>query len=243
MAGIVLIAAGLGFLGMGAQPPSPEWGAMVSSGRDYFSINSGSRRCRALAIFMVSLGFNLLGDGLRDVFDPKERSQGVTPACSAGILRMTEAPLLQVEDLHVSYQGRVGPVPAVRGISFALGRERLGIVGESGSGQIDDRPRHPGPPAAQRHGDSKQLRLHDTDLLQCQRARPCATSAAGASRWCCRIRNSRSIPVMTVGRQIAESYRVHTARSPRRRRSARRWRCWKPCASTTRNASIDLYPA
>ena len=71
MAGIVLIAAGLGFLGMGAQPPSPEWGAMVSNGRDYILDQFWVATMPGAAIFVVSLGFNLLGDGLRDVFDPK----------------------------------------------------------------------------------------------------------------------------------------------------------------------------
>jgi len=71
MAGIVLIAAGLGFLGMGAQPPSPEWGAMVSNGRDFILDQFWVATLPGAAIFVVSLGFNLLGDGLRDVFDPK----------------------------------------------------------------------------------------------------------------------------------------------------------------------------
>ena len=71
MAGIILTAAGLGFLGLGAQPPTAEWGAMVSSGRDVILDQWWVATIPGLAIFIVSLGFNLLGDGLRDVFDPK----------------------------------------------------------------------------------------------------------------------------------------------------------------------------
>jgi len=71
MSGIILTAAGLGFLGLGAQPPTPEWGAMVSSGRDVILDQWWVATIPGLAIFIVSLGFNLLGDGLRDVFDPK----------------------------------------------------------------------------------------------------------------------------------------------------------------------------
>jgi peptide/nickel transport system permease protein len=71
MAGIILIAAGLGFLGLGAQPPAPEWGLMVSSGRDYLLDQWWVATMPGLAIFVVSFGFNLLGDGLRDVFDPR----------------------------------------------------------------------------------------------------------------------------------------------------------------------------
>ena len=71
MAGIILTAAGLGFLGLGAQPPTAEWGAMVSTGRDVIFDQWWVATIPGLAISIVSLGFNLLGDGLRDVFDPK----------------------------------------------------------------------------------------------------------------------------------------------------------------------------
>lgn len=71
MAGIILTAAGLGFLGLGAQPPSPEWGAMISSGRKFLLDQWWVATIPGIAIFVVSLGFNLLGDGLRDVLDPK----------------------------------------------------------------------------------------------------------------------------------------------------------------------------
>ena len=72
MAGIILTAAGLGFLGLGAQPPMPEWGAMISSGREYILDQWWVSAIPGAAIFVVSLGFNLLGDGLRDVLDPKQ---------------------------------------------------------------------------------------------------------------------------------------------------------------------------
>jgi peptide/nickel transport system permease protein len=71
MAGIILTAAGLGFLGLGAQPPLPEWGLMISSGRKYLFDQWWVATMPGLAIFIVSLGFNLLGDGLRDVLDPR----------------------------------------------------------------------------------------------------------------------------------------------------------------------------
>ena len=71
MAGIVLRAAGLGFLGLGAQPPSPEWGAMLSTGRQFTLTNWWMAAAPGAAILLVSLAFNLLGDGLRDVLDPR----------------------------------------------------------------------------------------------------------------------------------------------------------------------------
>ncbi len=71
MAGIILTAAGLGFLGLGAQPPMPEWGAMISAGREQIFDQWWVATFPGLAICIVALGFNLLGDGLRDVMDSK----------------------------------------------------------------------------------------------------------------------------------------------------------------------------
>lgn len=71
MAGIILTAAGLGFLGLGAQPPMPEWGAMISAGREQIFDQWWVATFPGIAICIVALGFNLLGDGLRDVMDAK----------------------------------------------------------------------------------------------------------------------------------------------------------------------------
>ena len=76
MAGIILTAAGLGFLGLGAQPPMPEWGAMISTGRQYMLDQWWLATIPGLAILIVSMGFNLLGDGLRDVLDPRSGGGG-----------------------------------------------------------------------------------------------------------------------------------------------------------------------
>ena len=71
MAGIILTAAGLGFLGLGAQPPLPEWGAMLSTGRQNMLGAWWLAAIPGLAILLTSLAFNLFGDGLRDVLDPR----------------------------------------------------------------------------------------------------------------------------------------------------------------------------
>lgn len=68
---VVLSAASLSFLGLGAQPPAPEWGAMLSDGRDYLGIATWLSLFPGLAITWAVLGFNLLGDGLRDRLDPR----------------------------------------------------------------------------------------------------------------------------------------------------------------------------
>lgn len=73
MATVLLTASGLSFLGLGVQPPSPEWGAMLSNARSYMITAPHVATIPGLAIMLVVLGFNLLGDGLRDALDPRLR--------------------------------------------------------------------------------------------------------------------------------------------------------------------------
>ncbi|HOO33463.1 MAG TPA: ABC transporter permease [Thermotogota bacterium] len=73
MGTIIITAASLGFLGLGAQPPSPEWGVMVSDGRSYLIDQWWVSTFPGIAIALVVLGFNLLGDGVRDMLDPRLR--------------------------------------------------------------------------------------------------------------------------------------------------------------------------
>ncbi len=68
---VILSAASLSFLGLGAQPPMPEWGAMMSSGRNYLGVNIYMSLFPGIAIMVTVLGFNILGDGLRDLLDPR----------------------------------------------------------------------------------------------------------------------------------------------------------------------------
>jgi peptide/nickel transport system permease protein len=70
LASAILLLAGLSFLGLGAQPPHPEWGSMVATGTQYFQ-NWWMGTFPGLAIFSAVLAFNFLGDSLRDVFDPQ----------------------------------------------------------------------------------------------------------------------------------------------------------------------------
>lgn len=75
LASNILAAASLSFIGLGAQPPSPEWGAMLSGGRDYLRDQWWIATFPGIAIAITVLGFNLLGDGLRDAFDPRSNQQ------------------------------------------------------------------------------------------------------------------------------------------------------------------------
>ena len=71
LGGAILAVAGLSFIGFGAQPPTPEWGVMISEGRNYMATQAWLAAFPAVAILLVVAGFNLLGDGLRDLLDPR----------------------------------------------------------------------------------------------------------------------------------------------------------------------------
>ncbi len=71
---VIVETAGLAFLGLGAQPPSPDWGALLADGHDYFLSAWWIATFPGLAIFVVVLGFNLIGDALRDYADPRRRT-------------------------------------------------------------------------------------------------------------------------------------------------------------------------
>jgi peptide/nickel transport system permease protein len=73
MAGVILTAAGLGFLGLGVAPPTAEWGAMIAAGRRFMLDQWWVAAAPGIAIAVATLGFNLLGEGLRDVLDPRQR--------------------------------------------------------------------------------------------------------------------------------------------------------------------------
>lgn len=73
IAGIIMSAAGLSYLGMGIQPPTPEWGSMLSEAMKYFRTYPHVALCAGAAIMLTALCFNLVGDGLADAIDPKRR--------------------------------------------------------------------------------------------------------------------------------------------------------------------------
>ena len=151
MAGIILTAAGLGFLGLGAQPPLPEWGADdLLRAASSSSTSGGSRPCPASRSS-----------------SSRSASTCSATACATCSTRGAAAAvsLLEVEDLRVTFPTETGPVEAVRGVSFSLDRERLAIVGESGSRQDDDRPRHPAPDPRRPRSPRRRIAFDGIDLL------------------------------------------------------------------------------
>jgi len=70
---VVLTAAALGFLGLGVQPPAPEWGQLISAGRPYLGTNSGLIMFPGLALILTVVAFNLVGEAVQQLVDPRLR--------------------------------------------------------------------------------------------------------------------------------------------------------------------------
>ena len=124
LGGTILVAAALGFLGLGPPPPSPEWGRMIAESREFLPQAWWYAAAPGIAILLVVMGFNLLGDGLRDALDPKLSRGKMDPD------------LLSVQDISVSFSTEGGTAHVLDAVSLTLRRgEIMGLVGESGCGK------------------------------------------------------------------------------------------------------------
>jgi peptide/nickel transport system ATP-binding protein len=130
---------------------------------------------------------------------------------------LTESPLLRVEDLHVSYDTPTGLVRAVSGVSFELGREKLGIVGESGSGKSQTGRAILGLTAPGGQVRARRLEFEGTDLLGANPKTMRRIRGAGISMIMQDPKYSLN-PVMTVGSQIQEAFLIHRKSSKREAR-------------------------
>ena len=133
---------------------------------------------------------------------------------------MDDAPLLTVDDLHVSFDTPKGVVDAVRGVSFELGREKLGIVGESGSGKSQTGRALLGLLAARGHARAKRVEFDGIDLLRADE-RTMRTIRGDRISMIMQDPKYSLNPVISVGKQIEEAYLVHTdaSRSEARERT------------------------
>ncbi|ORM61994.1 peptide ABC transporter permease [Pantoea rodasii] len=141
---MILETAGLSFLGLGAQPPAADLGSMLGQGRAQMFSAPHVSLVPGVMIFLLVMSFNLLGDGIRDMLDPRMKSglqlraSATTDVQRSAVPAAVQAPdaLLEVVDLQVDFLTRSGKHPAVKGVSFALSSgECLGLIGESGSGK------------------------------------------------------------------------------------------------------------
>jgi peptide/nickel transport system permease protein len=146
---MILETAGLSFLGLGAQPPQADLGGMLGEGRNLLQVAPHVATIPGLVILLLAIGINLIGDGLRDVLDPKLKSGGL-----ARTHARTDADSLEERSKGLPLPGAAARLPlAIRGLRthFRIGRavyaavdgvdlaiapgEAVGIVGESGSGK------------------------------------------------------------------------------------------------------------
>ncbi|HXV31365.1 MAG TPA: dipeptide/oligopeptide/nickel ABC transporter permease/ATP-binding protein [Sinorhizobium sp.] len=141
---MILETAGLSFLGLGAQPPQADLGSMLGEGRAQLFTAPHVSIVPGAAIFLVVISLNVLGDGIRDVLDPRLRSGALArPGPVTAIAKNRQAPAnstpgaaLSIEGLETGFSQGARFAPAVKDVSFHLKPgECLGLVGESGSGK------------------------------------------------------------------------------------------------------------
>lgn len=148
-ASTLLSASGLGFLGLGTQPPFPEWGTMLGESRSYIRSHPYLATFPGLFLAVSALAFNLLGDALRTIYDPTSR-RGARRLPLLGFLRRRkpvpastteapagpDAPVVAVRDLRLAFRTADGLLDVVRGVDLKIHAGRtLAVVGESGSGK------------------------------------------------------------------------------------------------------------
>ena len=219
----IMAAAGLSFIGFGVPPPHPEWGGLISSGRNLTRTAPWVTAFPGLAIMLVVLAFNMLGDGLRDALDPKlkqslaskrtrvKRVKEPKDAASEVNLSGNDVEtLLDVNNLTVNYVLEDETVEAVNSINFSLKKgQTLGLVGETGAGKTSTALSILNlvqqPPGVIKNGDisvcgHKVLRMSKKQL---EKIRGKEVSMIFQDPM------TALNPVMTVGEQIAESIKYH----------------------------------
>ena len=142
---MILETAGLSFLGLGAQPPQADLGGMLGNARNLINVAPHVAAVPGVAILLIAIAVNLVGDGVRDALDPRLQAGGLAriraatdaaPAATRGPAAGPPGALLALEDLQVQFHAGREVYQAVNKVNFAIGPgEAVGIVGESGSGK------------------------------------------------------------------------------------------------------------
>ena len=217
---MILETAGLSFLGLGAQPPQADLGSMLGEGRKLLFTAPMVALVPGLAIFLIVMSINLLGDGIRDVLDPRLRSGTLTrPAFRTAIAKDRRKPAvtgneagaaLAVHDLRTEFRTGRETLRAVDGVDLTVGSgECLGLVGESGSGKsvtaMSVMGLVPTPPGVVAGGD---IRFEDEDLVAAPDER-IRTLRGGRVSHVFQDPLATLHPLLTVGDQIVEAIRAH----------------------------------
>lgn len=216
---IILETAGLSFLGLGAQPPQADLGSMLGQGRSLLFTSPMVSVIPGVMVFLIVMGINLLGDGVRDALDPRLRAGALArPMPVTRIARnqtpmpdeATEGTALVVTALEVGFEGAVGIEPAVKRVSFTLRKgECLGIVGESGSGKSVTALSLLGlvasPPGIITGG---AVTIEGRDVFSLGE-RQIASLRGGKVAYIFQDPLTTLHPLFTVGEQVAEAVRAH----------------------------------
>ncbi|WP_075221703.1 dipeptide/oligopeptide/nickel ABC transporter permease/ATP-binding protein [Acuticoccus yangtzensis] len=224
---MILETAGLSFLGLGAQPPQADLGSMLGDGRAVLFTAPHVAIIPGVAIFVLVMSINLLGDGIRDVLDPRLKSGALARPGARTKIARTAAPapaapgaLLEVAGLKTHFRVGRSTVEAVRGVDLAVAEgECLGIVGESGSGKsvtgMSVMGLVPSPPGVIADGAAF---FRGDDLFALPDG---ALTALRGSAVAYVFQDPLSTlhPQFTIGQQLMEAIRVH---APVGRKEARR---------------------
>ncbi|MCT8974203.1 dipeptide/oligopeptide/nickel ABC transporter permease/ATP-binding protein [Microbaculum marinisediminis] len=246
---MILETAGLSFLGLGAQPPQADLGSMLGEGRKLLFTAPHVSVIPGLMIFVLVMSINLVGDGIRDVLDPRLKSGALAAPGAATAVKREAVPekrgadaVLSVEGLRTQFQTGSRIYKAVGGVDLDLAPgERLGLVGESGSGKsvtaLSLLRLVPTPPGTITGG---RVTIAGEDQL------------AAAVEDLRRLRGGRVAyvfqdplttlhPLFTVGQQIVEALRAHQPLS-RRQAEARAIELLDRVQIPSAKARFDAYP-
>ncbi|MFD2651062.1 dipeptide/oligopeptide/nickel ABC transporter permease/ATP-binding protein [Brucella rhizosphaerae] len=225
---MILETAGLSFLGLGAQPPQADLGSMLGEGRAQMFTAPHVSIVPGLMIFLIVISLNVLGDGIRDVLDPRLRSGALArPGSVTAIAKNRTAPktkmpdaALAVEKLETGFINNGGYTPAVSNVSLHLNRgECLGLIGESGSGKSVTALSIMGlvasPPGLIRNG---AIYLDGKDVLDMTETELTATRGSKVA-YVFQDPLTTLHPMYSIGKQVEEAIAAHKTVSASERRA------------------------
>ena len=225
---MILETAGLSFLGLGAQPPQADLGSMLGEGRAQMFTAPHVSIVPGLMIFLIVISLNVLGDGIRDVLDPRLRSGALArPGSVTAIARNRTTPktkmldaALAVEKLETGFVNNGSYTPAVSNVSLHLNRgECLGLIGESGSGKSVTALSIMGlvasPPGLIRSG---AIYLDGKDVLDMTETELTATRGSKVA-YVFQDPLTTLHPMYSIGKQVEEAIAAHKSISSSERRA------------------------
>ncbi|ABR62458.1 dipeptide/oligopeptide/nickel ABC transporter permease/ATP-binding protein [Sinorhizobium medicae] len=215
---MILETAGLSFLGLGAQPPQADLGSMLGEGRAQIFTAPHVSIVPGVMIFLIVISLNVLGDGIRDVLDPRLRSGALArPGPVTEVARDRTAPastaddaVLVIEKLETGFRQGGEFIPAVRGVSLHVKPGKcLGLIGESGSGKSVTALSVMGlvasPPGVIRNG---AVYVGNEDVLSMPETRLIAKRGSRVA-YVFQDPLTTLHPMVAIGRQVEESIAAH----------------------------------